>query len=93
MSEQGGKYKSWRARLPNIYTVSDTAAILGVSQKLVLEWIEQEALPAIRLGLGQRALRVRLEDLQWFIKNRFEPSVPPGHGGSLRPEPQEGDEE
>ncbi len=93
MSDKSRQSESWRSGLPDLYTAAETAAILGISRKLVLDWIEQEALPAIRLGLGQQMLRVRLVDLQWFIKNRFEPSVPPGHGGSLRPETQEGDTE
>ena len=50
-----------------LFTVAETASILGVSRKLVSAWIRQGALPAIRLGPGQRLLRIRRADLEAFI--------------------------
>jgi len=57
----------------DFFTVAETAAILGVSRRLVSDWIQQGALPAIRLGPGQCLLRIRridLEDIvtQWEIQ-------------------------
>ena len=68
----------------DFYTVTETAAILGVSEKLVFTWIKDEVLPAIRLGPGRRLLRIRRIDLEAFVEKDFEPSIPPGNGGSLR---------
>jgi excisionase family DNA binding protein len=53
-----------------LYTVAETAAILSVSKKSVYNWIKQAALPAIRLGPGQRYLRIRQTDLERFIAKR-----------------------
>ncbi len=50
-----------------MFTVAETAAILGVSRRLVTNWIHTGALPVIRLGPGQRLLRVRRSDLEAFI--------------------------
>ena len=66
------------------YTVTETAAILGVSEKLVFSWVKDEIPPAIRLGPGRRLIRIRRIDLEAFVEQDFEPSTPPGHGGSLR---------
>ncbi len=49
------------------YTVAETAAILGVSRRLVTNWIHDGALPVIRLGPGQRLLRIKRADLESFI--------------------------
>jgi len=68
----------------DFYTVTETAAILGVSEKLVFSWIKDEVLVAIRLGPGRRLIRVRRVDLEAFVEQDFEPSTPPGNGGSLR---------
>jgi excisionase family DNA binding protein len=68
----------------DFYTVTETAAILGVSEKLVFSWVKDEILPAIRLGPGRRLIRIRRIDLEAFVEQDFEPSTPPGHGGSLR---------
>lgn len=51
----------------DLYTIGETAAILGVSRRSVSNWIHEQALPAIRLGPGQRLLRVRSRDLEAFI--------------------------
>ncbi len=50
-----------------LFTVAEAASILGVSRKLVSSWIRQGLLPAIRLGPGQRLLRIRRVDLEAFI--------------------------
>ena len=68
----------------DFYTVTETAAILGVSEKLVFSWIKDEVLPVIRLGPGRRLIRIRRVDLEAFVEQDFEPSTPPGNGGSLR---------
>ncbi|MBC7249307.1 MAG: helix-turn-helix domain-containing protein [Anaerolineae bacterium] len=70
----------------DFYTVAETAAILGVSEKLVFTWIKQNILPAIRLGPGRRLIRIRRTDLERFVETDFQPSTPPGRGGSLRQE-------
>ena len=68
----------------DFYTVTETAAILGVSEKLVFSWIKDGVLPVIRLGPGRRLIRIRRVDLEAFVEQDFEPSTPPGNGGSLR---------
>jgi excisionase family DNA binding protein len=50
-----------------LFTVAETAAILGVSRKSVSNWIHEGALPAVRLGPGQRLLRIRRTDLEAFV--------------------------
>lgn len=68
----------------DFYTVTETAAILGVSAKLIFTWIKDEVLPVVRLGPGQRLIRIRRVDLEAFVEQDFESSMPPGSGGSLR---------
>lgn len=51
-----------------LLSIQETAAILDVSRKLVSNWIHSGALPAIRLGPGQRLIRIRQEDLEAFIE-------------------------
>ena len=68
----------------DFYTVTETAAILGVSEKLVFSWIKDDVLPVIRLGPGRRLIRIRRVDLEAFVEQDFEPSTPPGNGGALR---------
>ena len=55
-----------------------------MSYKLVFSWINDGVLHAIRLGRGQRLIRIRRVDLEQFVEQDFDPSVPPGHGGRLR---------
>ncbi len=50
-----------------LFTVAEAASILGVSRKLVGLWIREGVLPAIRLGPGQRLLRIRRSDLEAFV--------------------------
>ena len=73
-----------------LFTVAETAAILGVSRKLVSQWIRQGALPAIRLGPGQRLLRIRRVDLEAFIaQGQIHP--PSQHPISSAGQEEEGD--
>ncbi len=58
-----------------LFTVAEAASILGVSRKLVGAWIREGVLPAIRLGPGQRLLRIRRSDLEAFV-TRYQ-VVPP----------------
>jgi len=51
-----------------LFTITETAVILGVSRRLVSNWIQEGALPAIRLGPGQRLVRVNIADLEAFIE-------------------------
>jgi excisionase family DNA binding protein len=55
---------------PNLrlLSIAETAAILDVSRKLISSWIHSGALPAIRLGPGQRLIRIRQKDLEAFIE-------------------------
>jgi len=48
-------------------TLSDVAVILGVSRRLVSSWIQEGVLPAMRLGPGQRLVRVSVADLEAFL--------------------------
>ncbi len=70
----------------DLYTLPETAAILGVSHRLVSLWIRAGALPALRLGPGQRLLRIRRGDLEAFVAGQH--SKPPaatsenGEGGN-----------
>ena len=50
-----------------LFTITETAVILGVSRRLVSNWIQEGALAAIRLGPGQRLVRVNIGDLEAFI--------------------------
>ncbi len=51
----------------DLYTIGETAAILGVSRRSVTNWIRDNSLPAIRLGPGVRLLRIRRTALEAFI--------------------------
>ena len=76
MSDLPGK-KQIAANL-ELFNVAECAAILGVSRKSVSNWIHSGALPAIRLGPGQRLLRVRRRDLEAFIDQFAVASGSPG---------------
>ena len=66
-----GAYGDGGMLVTNDPTVAETAAILNVSQKTVSGWIREETLPAIRLGPGQRLIRVRRADLEAFVQTDF----------------------
>jgi excisionase family DNA binding protein len=60
-----------RPAILDLYTVAETAAILNVSQKTVFEWIKKGRLNAIRLGPGQRLIRIGRIDLEKFVQTNF----------------------
>ena len=60
----------------DLYTVAETAAILNVSQKTVLEWIKNKDLQATRLGPGQRLIRICRVDLEAFVHRDFQGPEP-----------------
>ena len=49
-------------------SVDEVCQLLGVSRRLVAEWIYRGHLPAYRLGPGRRLVRVRLSDLETFLE-------------------------
>ena len=84
MSKSSTQPVNERTYRDGLFTAAETAAVLGVSRKQVLTWIEDGVLPSVRLGHQQQIVRVQEDDLKRFIKEDFVPSAPPGHGGSLR---------
>ena len=50
------------------FSIPEVAYILGVSRRLVSQWISEGVLPAVRLGPGQRLVRVRAQDLNAFLE-------------------------
>ena len=50
-----------------LYTVAETAFILGANTQLVHEWIDGGLLQALELGNGKLFIRVRGLDLENFI--------------------------
>lgn len=59
----------------DLYTVVETATILSVSQKSVFTWIKAGLLQAIRIGPGQKLIRIRRADLEQFIVQQ-QPATP-----------------
>jgi excisionase family DNA binding protein len=61
--------KNGKPSLPviKLFSVAEVALIIGVSKKLVRQWIEEGRIPAFRVGANSRLLRVRQEDLEKFI--------------------------
>lgn len=57
------------------YSLAEVSIILGVSKRLVLEWIRQGLLPVFRLGPGHRVMRVRKTDLEKFIDTHIQSGV------------------
>jgi excisionase family DNA binding protein len=76
----------------NLYTVAETAAVLGVSQQRIFQWIDRETLPVIRLGPENQAIRVRQADLEAFVQNEFKSHAPTGQSRFLHPN-QDNDQE
>ncbi len=76
----------------HLYTVAEAAAVLGVSQQCISQWIDQETLPVIRLGPESQMIRIRHTDLEAFVQNELESRVPTGQSGSLHPN-QDNDQE
>lgn len=89
MAKDASRRPAGRWGLTTLYTPGETAAVLGVSRRQVLDWIEDGVLPSVQLGQGEHTIRVRREALDRFVEEDFKPSVPPGQGGSLRQESRE----
>jgi len=58
------------------FSIAEVAYILGVSRRLVSQWISDGVLPAVRLGPGQRLVRVRAEDLNAFLEKYRTKEIP-----------------
>ena len=76
----------------HLYTVAEAAAVLGVSQQRISQWIDQETLPVIRLGSESQMIRIRHIDLEAFVQNELGSHVPTGQSGSRHPN-QDNDQE
>ena len=75
MNSNTKRHKPPRPDTLDFYTVAETAAILGVSQKLVFIWVKDQVLPVVRLGPGQRLIRIRRIDLEQFVEKDFQPDT------------------
>lgn len=51
-----------------LLTTTQVADILGVSVRTVQHWIKNGTIPHIRLGEGERLVRIRAVDLERFIE-------------------------
>lgn len=58
------------------FSTAEVALILGVSRKVVLDWIRDGHLPAFRLGPTHRVIRIRKEDLDSFIAGHIQNQPP-----------------
>jgi len=77
VSQSIGSNASGKSHTPpslDLYTVAETAAILSVSKKSVFAWIKDGLLQAIRIGPGQKLIRVRRVDLEKFIAQQQFPA-------------------
>ena len=52
-----------------LYNTSEVAAILGVSLRTVQTWVKDGTLPHIRLGEGQKLVRVQGKDIDVLIRS------------------------
>ena len=57
--------------LPKLYAPIQVAEILGVSLRTVRNWIAAGDLAHTRLGVGERLIRVREDDLMAFLDRRY----------------------
>ncbi len=66
-----------RVATSRLLSVAEVAEIIGVSKKLIQQWIDEGLLPAFRLGPQTRVIRVREADLEAFIQShiRAHPSL------------------
>jgi len=51
-----------------LYTRDQAATILNVSLRKLQDWVRDGSLPHIRLGNGDRLVRIRASDLYSFIE-------------------------
>ena len=71
MSNYRSSKQTKRNDLPpslQLFSIAEVAYILGISRRLVSKWINEGVLPAVRLGPGQRLVRIRSTDLETFIE-------------------------
>jgi len=59
---------------PALYSPHDLAELLSVSLRTVRSWIRSGDLPHIRLGPGERLIRVKHQDLEVFLNRRYKNS-------------------
>ena len=64
------KYEQFPPGL-QLFTMSEVAIILGVSNRLVNQWITDGNLPVFRLGSDSRIIRIRRVDLDEFIETHI----------------------
>jgi excisionase family DNA binding protein len=55
-----------------LLTAKEAAALLGLSEHTIRQWIWQRRLPVVRLG---RAVRLRREDLEQLIERNREEAI------------------
>jgi excisionase family DNA binding protein len=60
-----------RVAAARMLSVAEVAQIIGVSRKLIQQWIESGLLPAFQLGPQTRVIRVREGDLETFIQRHI----------------------
>jgi excisionase family DNA binding protein len=61
----------------SLLTIAETAAILAVDRAVVSQWINAGMIPSIRLGPGDRMVRIAQHDLEDLIDNH---ELPPTRG-------------
>jgi len=54
------------------YSVEEVAEMLGVSKRLIYEWVNNDILPSKRLGPSGRLIRIRHQDLMQFVDTDFQ---------------------
>ena len=55
------------------FSVAEVALIMGVSNKVIHQWIQNGHLPAFRVGSHSRVMRIRRQDLENFIDANTRP--------------------
>ena len=60
-----------RPSQPVLYTPAELTKILKVSLRTVRSWVRNGDLPHLRLGSGERLIRVRHEDLEKFLNHHY----------------------
>jgi|SaaInlV_200m_DNA_2_1039689.scaffolds.fasta_scaffold69764_1 excisionase family DNA binding protein len=55
------------------FSVAEVAQIMGVSSKVIHQWIQNGHLPAFRVGTNSRVMRIRHQDLENFIDANTQP--------------------
>ena len=55
------------------FSVAEVALMMGVSSKVIHQWIQNGHLPAFRVGSHSRVMRIRRQDLENFIDANTQP--------------------